>query len=102
MNAQKILVLVSLVLAIVAAFVNIPYVAAAFAILGLVIGWFIPGEDHVRVIASAVFLAVGADALGEIPAIGDYLTAIVGNVGAVIGAGAVMIIGRNAWKRAMG
>ena len=101
MTAERILVLISLALAIVAAFANVPMAAAAFAILGLVNGHFIPNEEHVRVLVTALVLSGGANAVEAIPAVGGHLTAILTNVGAIIAAAAITCIAKRIWARAM-
>jgi hypothetical protein len=53
MNAQKIVGLIAILLAIVGAFVTIPYAAAILLILGLFVGLSIIPDHHVRVMVSA-------------------------------------------------
>ena len=50
MNIQKIIGLVALAIAVVAAFVSIPYVAAILVLLGIPIGLWAAGDAHVRVL----------------------------------------------------
>ncbi len=102
MSIERIASILAILVAVVAAFVAFPFSGALMAVLGLVAGWFIAQQDHVRVIASAVLLATSAGALGAIPAVGEYLTAILTNVGAVIAAAAVMCILRNVYARVAG
>ncbi len=101
MSLERVSVIVAVLLAILAAFASIPNVAIAFVILGLVAGWVIAKEDHVRVLVTALVLAAASDALGSLPAIGEHLTAIIGNVGAVVAAAAIAIIAKNVWARIM-
>ena len=101
MTTERVLVILSLVVAIVAAFTNIPSVAIVFAILGLVVGNCIGKEDHVRVLVTALVLATGSGALDSIPAIGPHLTKILGNVGTIVAASAITIIAKNIWSRVM-
>lgn len=101
MNAQKILGMVAVALAIVGAFVTIPGAAAILVVLGLVIDFSIDGADHVRVIVSAIALATLSGTLGSIPAIGVYLANIVGGVGVATAGAAIMIILRNVYARFM-
>jgi len=101
MSLERITVVVSVLLAILAAFAPVPNVGIAFAILGLVAGWSIAGEDHVRVLVSALVLGAASGALASIPGIGGQLTAIIGNVGSVISAAAIAIIAKNIWARIM-
>lgn len=99
MKIEKILGLIAIILAIVGAFVTIPYLAAALVIIGLVIGLSIDAPDHVRVIVSAVALTALAGALGGIPSIGVRLTNIVSSLGILAAGGAIMIILRNMYAR---
>lgn len=93
MNALKIIRIVALALAVIAAFVTIPYVALAFIVLGLAIGFMGVTEDRrVLFLVMAGVLAMVADTLNPIPAIGEYLTAILTNASAVLNAGAVAVI----------
>ena len=99
MKAQKIVGLVGMALAVVGAFVVIPNLAAILVVFGLVIGFSIDGADHVRVIVSAVALAALAGTLAAIPAVGDKLALIVGNIGIAAAGAAIMIILRNVYNR---
>ena len=99
MSFNKIVLWVSLALAIVGAFAAVPYEVLALAVLGLVIGFSIPGEEHVRVIVSALALRVLAETFATIPAAGMYVTAIIGNIAAIAAGAALMIIFRNIYAR---
>ncbi|HEY5568694.1 MAG TPA: hypothetical protein VIM81_15820 [Gammaproteobacteria bacterium] len=70
MTVQKIAALIGLVLALIAAFVTIPYASLLLAVLGLIVGWTIARDDHVRVLVSALVLAALAATFGEIPEVG--------------------------------
>jgi hypothetical protein len=99
MNVYKLLGFAGIALAIVAAFVPIPYIAPVLALLGLAVGWPTPPDSHVRVIVSAVALHVLAPAFDEIPAIGPYLTTIIGNLAMGLAGAAIVIILRNVFNR---
>ena len=93
MNALKIIRIVALALAVIAAFVTIPYVALAFIVLGLAIGFMGVTEDRrVLFLVMAGVLAMVANTFDPVPAIGAYLTAILTNASAVLNAGAVAVI----------
>lgn len=95
MNVNKIILIVGLVLALVAAFVDVPYAAFALIVLGLVLGFLGIGDfDHVLFLVMAVALATVAGSLGVVPEIGDLLTAILTNVSALISAAAIVVIGK--------
>ena len=93
MNAVNIIRIIAIAAAVIAAFVTIPYVAIAFIVLGLIIG-FIGIEDDRRILflVMAVALTTVAGSLGDIPMAGEYLTAILTNLSTVINAGAVAVI----------
>jgi len=99
MSVQKIVGLVGILLAVVAAFVMIPYVALILAVLGLVAGFSMVAEEHVRVIVSALALNVLAATFATLPEAGLYVTAIIGNVGTLAAGAALMIIFRNIYAR---
>jgi hypothetical protein len=99
MSLQKIILLVALLLALIAAFTMVPYAGLILAILGLIGGfWIVPGE-HVRVIVSALALKYFADTFGTIPQVGLHVTAIIANIGLIAAGAALMIIFRNTFAR---
>ena len=101
MNAQKIVALVALVVALVAAFTTaIPYDDLILAVLGAIVGFSIVPEEHVRVLVSALVLRYLADTFGTIPTAGEYVTAIIGNVATVAAGAALMLVFRNIHNRA--
>jgi hypothetical protein len=62
-------------------------------LLGLVSGFIgVPEERRMLYFIMAVTLATVAGALGPIPMVGEYLTAILTNLSTVINAGAVAVI----------
>jgi hypothetical protein len=98
-NVYKIVGLVGVALAIVAAFVNIPYAEPLMAIAGLVVGVSVAGEHHVRVIVSALALHMVANAFNGVPGVGPSITAILGNFGVLAAGAALLIIVRNLYGR---
>lgn len=88
-----------LVVAIVGAFVAIPFAALILLVLGLVAGWGYAADTHVRVIVSAVALPVMAGAFNAVPVAGGYLAAIVTNIGAVAVGAALCIMLMNIYRR---
>ena len=94
----------AIILAIVAAFVAIPGVDAGLVllILGIIGGLSAAQDGAVRTyLAVLVLPAVGA-ALGVVPAAGEYLTAIFGNL-AIIAAGvAATLVARVVYEKIMG
>ena len=99
MNFNKILGLIGIALAVIGAFVASPYIATALVIIGLIIGWSILPDTHVRVIVSAIALSSLAGVLTSIPSVGQYLTAIVGNLGVMAAGAAITIILCNIYGR---
>ena len=99
MTVYKIVGLLGLLLAIIAAFVNVPYAEPLMAIAGVVIGVSVAGEHHVRVIVSALALHLVANAFNGIPTAGPVITAILGNFGILAAGAALLIIVRNMYER---
>lgn len=84
-------------LAIAAAFVSIPNlnVAAALVILGIITGLGVTEENGMRLLMAILVLPVIAVALGNIPQIGEQLGAIANNFGlSVAGSGATLVVRR--------
>jgi predicted histidine transporter YuiF (NhaC family) len=98
MNPLKIVGLVGVAIAIIAAFATIPYVAAILVVLGLIYGYGIK-DEQVRVIVSALALGALSGSLTAVPTIGSYLAAIVANLGVYVGGVALIIILRNIYGR---
>jgi uncharacterized membrane protein YccC len=93
MDTAKIVRLVALLVAVVAAFVTIPYIGLIMVIVGLALGFLtVPEERRLIYMVTAVTLTTVAGSLGPIPAIGSYLTAILSNVSTIINVGAVAVI----------
>lgn len=99
MNLNKIIGLVAIALALVAAFVTVPYVAPILGVIGLAVGFGIVRDDHVRVLVSALVLTYLADTFDGIPAAGSYITMILGNFADVAAGAAIMIVLRNVYTR---
>lgn len=94
MNAAKIIRIVALILAVVAAFVaDLPYAALGLAVLGFVNGLIGVAEDRRMIyMVTAVALSMSAGALGMVPAVGDYITAIFSNVSVALNAGVLAVV----------
>ena len=90
----NIAILLAFVVAIIGAFVDIPYATAILLILGAIGGLNTADkpEYRVRIYGAAIVLILGAKLLAEIPAIGAYLASIYADVGAAfVGASVVAI-----------
>lgn len=99
MNIHKIVGIIGLLIAVVAAFVKIPYGTELMAIAGVIVAIGIAAEDNVRVIVSAVALPGVAGLFNGLPAIGTHVTSILSNVGYLVGGAALLIILRNVINR---
>ncbi len=105
MNAKKITLWVGLAIAVIGAFVTIPYISLILLVGGLVFGLWMEAENQVRAMVSAFVLTNFADAFTKAfadsaPALGTHLTGIVGNLGALTVGVALMIVLRNIYARA--
>jgi hypothetical protein len=98
-NLYKIVGWVGIALAVITAFVNVPYGGLLMAIAGGVVAFSIAGEHHVRVIVSALALHMIADAFNGLPGIGPAITHILSNFGTVAAGAALLIIVRNVYER---
>lgn len=99
MNPFKIVGWAGLAIAVLGAFIEVPYAGAILVVLGLVAGVSVAAEDHVRVLVTALVLATLSSVLGNIPGVGMYLAAIASAVGTFAAGAALTIISRNVWKR---
>ena len=99
MNIYKIVGIIGILIAIVAAFVNIPYAGPLMAAAGVVLGLSAAAEHHVRVIVSALALRALASSFDEIPGVGSHITVIIGDIGVVAAGAALLIIVRNIFDR---
>ncbi len=92
MGVDKIVKLVGVLVAVVGAFVVIPYGAALVAVLGIAGGWFTAEEDRQRLLIAALALIAVHGALGAIPGVGEYLTAALGGLSGLFNAAAATCI----------
>ena len=84
----------AVILAVVAAFVTVPYAPVWLLALGFVSAITNTPENNVRVFTITIVLLLGAKGLSVIPApVGDDLAAIFGNLGlALLGASIMAIV----------
>lgn len=99
MNTEKIVGIVGVLVAIVGAFVAIPYATVILLAAGVVVGFFVIGDQHVRVMVSALVLTALSGSFSAVPAAGTYISAILAGIGVVATGAAVMIILRNIYAR---
>jgi hypothetical protein len=100
MDYLKTTLRVSVLVVVVAAFVEIPYGAAIIAVLGLAIGVQRNTSDMVRTFILAIGLSITAGALGAIPAVGGYISAIMGGAAALAAASSLGVFGKWVWEEA--
>jgi len=98
-NPFKIVGWVAIAIVVIGAFVEIPYAGMLLVLLGLVAGYAIAAEDHVRVLVSALVLTSLSGVLMNIPEVGSYLTSIFSAAGTFAAGAALMIVACNVWKR---
>ena len=87
MNADKILTIVSLLVAILAVFVALDYWALILVLLGLLSGFMNSESDPVQrmvLLVAAIGLPVAANQLDAIPVIGGYVNSIIDNIAIAI------------------
>jgi len=99
-NPFKIVGWVAIALAIAGAFIDIPRGGLLLVLLGLVAGYAIATEDHVRTLLSALVLAALSGIFAaHLPYVGEALTRIFSAIGIFAAGAALMIVSRNIWRR---
>src|SRR5262245_5837212 len=98
-NPFKVIGWLGMAIAVIGAFVEFQYQGLLLVLLGLIGGYAIAAEDHVRVLVSALVLSQLAGVLMNIPEIGHYLTAIFSGAGLFAAGASITIITRNIWRR---
>jgi hypothetical protein len=93
MGVGKIIQIVAVLAAIVAGlWSGFPEAAMVIAILGAVAGWFVAAEDRQRILVAAIALSVVSGSLGPIPAVGMYISDVMGSLGNLYAAGSITVI----------
>ena len=92
MDVAKIVRLVAVLFAVVAGLVAIPQSAAIIAVLGLVGGYFVEEDRRLNFMVMTLTLALAHGALGAIPAVGGYLTDVLGSLSSLFNAAACTVI----------
>lgn len=93
MSPVSIIRWIAIAIAVVSAFVAIPYGVLAMVVLGAVLGFMgVTADDRILYLVVAVALSSVASGLGAIPAVGEYITAILTNVSTIVNAGAAVVI----------
>ncbi|WP_428100092.1 hypothetical protein [Candidatus Rariloculus sp.] len=102
MSAAKIVRIVGLVVVLIAALVPaaMQYAGIAVAIVGLAVGYYTSADNRAVLFLVVIALLSGvAGALGGIPVIGMYLTAILTSLGALLSAAAVTVVVTMTYER---
>ena len=92
MDLSKIIRLAALLLAVVAAFINLPEEAALVALAGVIGGYFIEEEYASRFLIGALALAMVHGTLQPIWGVGPYLSHILASVSSLFNAAACTVI----------
>lgn len=92
MDLSKIVRLVALLIAVVAAFVALPEEAAIIALAGLIGGYFVEQERATNYLVMVLALALVNGSLGALWGIGGYISDILASVSALVNAGACTVI----------
>jgi hypothetical protein len=93
MSPVSIIRWVAVAIAVVSAFVAIPYGGLAMVVLGAALGIMgVSADERTLYLVVAVAIGVVAGGLDAIPAIGPYITSILTNLGTVISAGAAAVL----------
>lgn len=95
MGVGKIIQIVAVLAAVVAGlWSGFPEAGMVIAILGAVGGWFIAEEDRQRVLIATIALSVAgiSGGLDAIPAVGGYISSVMGSLGSLYAAASVVVI----------
>lgn len=93
MGVGKIVQLVGVLVAVIVGLgVAFDYSAAVIAVLGAVGGYFIAEDDRSRFLIGAIALYMVSGALGDIPAVGEYISGALGGLSSLFNAAAVTAI----------
>jgi hypothetical protein len=82
----------AVLLAIISAFISVPYTAAALLVLGGISAIGNDSERNTRIYLIAIVLMLGAQVLEAIPAVGPYLVTMFEALGTAAFGGAVVAI----------
>ena len=99
MAIDKIVGLIGIAVAVLSAFVTIPHVFLILVIAGLIVGFWVPSADHVRLILTAFALVIFAGNFAPAPYVGKYVGAILNSGGNMAMGAALMAILRNLYDR---
>ncbi len=81
----KIAFLVGLIIAVVSAFISVPYVALALLILGLVVGFLnVTDGEHTGFLVAGIALLLSVSSASGLPGIGDEVTRVLTHLTALV------------------
>lgn len=89
----------AVLLAIVAAFVTIPYAVPILLVLGALSAIANTPEQNTRIFVITIVLLLGAKALTDLPGVGTYLSAIFSNLGTALVGASMVAIALGAYSR---
>lgn len=93
MSPVKIIRYIALLVAIIGAFIVIPYAMLILVLLGAALGFMgVAKDERVLYLVAAVALAQVAGVFGVIPTVGVFITDILTNFSAVFNGGAAAVI----------
>ena len=93
MSPVNIIRWIAIAIAVVSAFVTIPFSVEVMIVLGAVLGFMgVKADERVLYLVVAIALGSVAGAFGAIPQVGSYLTAILTNISTIVSAGAAVVI----------
>lgn len=95
---EKIVGLIGIAVAILSAFVAIPYVFGILVIAGLIVGFWVSSADHVRLILTAVALLAFAGNFGHVAYAGKHIATILTSGSYMAMGAALMVILRNLYE----
>jgi predicted PurR-regulated permease PerM len=95
MSTDKIVLIIGLILAIIAAFVTNIYLTIAVVIVGIAVGILcVTDPERLLFLVLAITLAAVAGAIDVIPVVGPYITVILTSISILISAAAATVIVR--------
>jgi hypothetical protein len=89
----------AVLMAIVAAFVTIPYIVPLLLILGAVSALTNTQDQNRTIFMITIVLLLGAKVLADVPTIGTYLSSIFGNLGTALVGASMLAIAIGAFRR---
>jgi hypothetical protein len=100
MDASKIIRLVAVLVAVLAAFITIPgNEAAVIAVLGLVGGYFVEEDRATAFLVMTLALGAVNGALGDVWYIGSHLSNVLGSLSSLLNAAACTVITLGIYNR---